>query len=364
MLLGDFGAEVIKIEPPEGDHSRKWGTARYGEADEFSGLYLALNRNKASVVLDLKTAEGQARIHHLLKTADVVIENFRPGVASRLGVGYEHAMSIKPDVIYCSISGFGQNGPLSDRPGFDNLIQAYVGQMALTGEPGRPSVRTAISANDILAAAHAAYGIMLALVHRMKTGEGQYVDTSLYDTGIHLLAHYVADYTGSGRTTEKSGPYFPFLAPYGAFQAADREFYLGCGNDKLFASFCEAIERADLLADPRFASNGSRVEHSDTLYAELGRVFVTRPARHWVDAFLSYEIPSSLLHDVAEVVDDQEQARVRDMIVPVGVGTVCATGIPIKLSRTPGQIRRPPPSLGADTNLVLDDSGFTPEVRR
>lgn len=352
MLLGDFGAEVIKVEPPEGDHSRIWGVTHFGDDDQFSGLFLAVNRNKASVVLDLKTDEGKESVKRLLATADVVVENWKPGVADRLGVGYEQARALKADVIYCSISGFGQTGPMRDRPGFDNLIQAYVGHMSVTGEKGRPSIRSGISANDILTSAHGAYGIMVALVHRMKTGVGQWIDTSLYETGIHLIGHYIADYTGSGNLLDKTGPYFPFLAPYGVFQAQDREFYMGCGTDKMFERFCAAINRPDLLEDPRFATNGARVANSDELYDLLDPIFKSRSAEEWVQLCVDYNIPTTLVNNIGELVQ-QEQAAAREMLVPVGVDDIRTSGIPIKLSHTPGQIRRHPPSLGNDTESIL-----------
>jgi formyl-CoA transferase len=358
MLLGDFGAEVIKIEPPEGDHSRIWGTARFGDGGEFSGLYLSVNRNKSSVVLDLKSAEGQAAIKHLIPTADVIVENYKPGVADRLHIGYQDAVQLRPDIIYCSISGFGQTGPMRERPGFDNLIQAYVGHMSVTGEEGRPSVRIGISANDILTAAHGAYGIVVALLHRRSTGEGQHIDTSLYETGIHLMGHYIADYTGTGNLLGKTGPYFPFLAPYGVFTASDREFYMGCGTDKLFERFCNAIDRRDFLTNPLYETNGVRVANSHQLYAELGPIFKSKTAQEWVDLCIKFSIPTTLLYNIGELVNEQEQAQARNMLVETGVEGIRTAGPPIKMSKTPAEIRRNPPYLGADTERVLRESGF------
>jgi crotonobetainyl-CoA:carnitine CoA-transferase CaiB-like acyl-CoA transferase len=358
MLLADFGAEVIKIEPPEGDHSRIWGTARFGEGGEFSGLFLAVNRNKSSVVVDLKSDEGQAVIRHLIPTADVIVENFKPGVADRLHIGYQDAVELRPDIVYCSISGFGQTGPMRERPGFDNLVQAYVGHLSVTGEEGRPSVRIGISANDVLTAAHGAYGIALALLHRRNTGEGQYIDTSLYEAGITLMGHYIADYTGTGNLLGKTGPYFPFLAPYGVFTASDREFYMGCGTDKLFTRFCNAIDRPDLLSNPLYEKNGVRVTNSDRLYSELDPIFKSKTAQEWVDLCVKHSIPTSLIYNIGELVNDQEQARARDMLVETGVDGILTAGPPIKMDKTPAQIRKNPPYLGADTERVLQESGF------
>lgn len=359
MLLADFGAEVIKVEPPEGDHSRLWGVGRFGDGGEFSALYLSLNRNKASVMLDLKTDSGLAAARHLISTADVVVENYKPGTADRLGIGYADAVALRQDIIYLSISGFGQTGPMRERPGFDNLIQAYVGQMSVTGEEGRPSVRMGISPNDILAAGHGAFGIVVALVHRMQTGEGQYIDTSLYETGIHFMGHYIAEYTGTGRLPGKTGPYFPFLAPYGVFQASDGEFYMGGGNDRLFVRFCDAIDRRDLLSDPRYATNSARVAHKDELYAELGPIFKAKSAQEWVDLCIEYSIPTTLVYSIADLVETQEQALARNMLIETGIEGVLTAGPAIKMSKTPPVIRNNPPYLGADTERVLRESGFT-----
>ena len=260
MLLGDFGAEVTKVEPPGGESSRTWGRGRFGEGG-FSALFLALNRNKVSVTLDLKSDVGRARALELARESDVLVESFRPGVADRLGIGYEAVASLKPDVVYCSISGFGQTGPLRDRPGYDQQLQAYAGHLSITGEPGRPSVRIGPSAIDLLTGAHAAYGIVLALRERDRSGTGQRVETSLYDSSIHLITQFLADYTGSGRLPGKQGGGFAFLAPYGMFQARDREFYMGVGSDRMFEELCGAIGRGDLAADARFARRLLRARH-------------------------------------------------------------------------------------------------------
>lgn len=352
MLLADFGAEVIKVEPPGGEGSRSWGAARFGQDDQFSGLYLALNRNKASVTVDLKSREGKVAIQELLRDVDVVVESFKPGVAGRLGIGYDEVKAVRPDIVYCSISGFGQTGPLRERPGYDQLLQAYVGHLSMTGEPNRPSVRIGPSAIDLLTGAHAAYGVVLALRERDRSGRGQRIDASLYDSSLHLVTHYIADYTGSGRLQDKVGGGFAFLAPYGMFRGSDREFYMGVGNDGMFARLCEAIGRTDLVVDPRFATNGSRVAHRAELDAELAVVFAERAAAEWVELCFELSIPASLVNDISEVVD-QEQAAARDMVVHTGIDGVRTAGVPIKLSDTPAVIHRPPPRLGEDNERVL-----------
>jgi formyl-CoA transferase len=352
MLLADFGAEVIKVEPPEGESSRRWGIARFGAAGDASGLFAALNRNKASVTVDLKSREGAAAIRRLASEADVVIESFKPGVAERLGVGYAELSALRPQIVYCSVSGFGQTGPLREQPGYDQLLQAYAGHMSVTGEPGRPSVRIGPSAIDLLTGAHAAFGIMLALRERDRSGVGQHVETSLYDSSLHLISHYIADYSGSGKLHGKLGGSFAFLAPYGMFEGRDREMYIGVGTDVMFAKLSETLGAPGLASDPRFATNGARVEHRDELNDELAPLFATRDAAHWVEVCLALGIPASLVNDLAEVIA-QEQALAREMIVETGIAGVRSAGIPIKLDRTPGSIRRAPPSLGADNEALL-----------
>jgi crotonobetainyl-CoA:carnitine CoA-transferase CaiB-like acyl-CoA transferase len=360
MLLADFGAEVLKVEPPQGESSRRWGTARFGPGGQFSGLFLALNRNKRSVVLDLKSAAAAAKLADLIRSSDVVVENFKPGVAERLGIGYEQVRAMRPEVVYCSISGFGHNGPLSERPGYDQLLQAYAGHLSITGEPDRPSVRIGPSAIDLLTGAHAAYGILLALRERDASGRGQRVETALYDSSIHLVTHYLADYTGSGRLPGKIGGGFAFLAPYGMFAARDREVYIGVGTDQMFARLCAALGCEHLVQDPRFATNAARVVHRAELSEELAPLLRDRPAAELVELCSELGIPASEVATLADVAE-QEQALAREMIIPTGVEDVRTAGIPLKLDRTPGTIRRPPPELGADTEAVLGERAGTAE---
>jgi len=347
MLLADFGAAVVKVEPPEGESSRRWGVARFGAAGDLTGLFAALNRNKASITVDLKSPAGLSAVRALAAEADVVIESFKPGVAQRLGIGYEQLSAEHPELVYCSVSGFGQTGPLREQPGYDQLLQAYAGHMSVTGEPGRPSVRIGPSAIDLLTGAHAAYGIVLALRDRDRCGRGQLLETSLYDSSLHLITHFIADYTASGRLPGKLGGDFAFLAPYGMFAGSDREFYMGVGTDTMFAKLCDALDAPEVATDARFASNGARLEHRGELAALLEPRFRTREAAHWVELCLELGIPATLVNDLAEVVD-QEQALAREMVVATGIPGVRSAGIPVKLERTPGSIRRPPPALGED----------------
>jgi len=352
MLLADFGAEVVKVEPPGGDGSRSWGSSRFGPGGQFSALYLAFNRNKASIEVDLKSAAGKEAAKDLIARSDVVIEGFRPGVAYRLGIGYEQVAAIRSDIVYCSISGFGQTGPLRERPGYDQLLQAYAGHMSITGEPARPSVRIGPSAIDLLTGAHAAFGILVALRDRDRSGKGQHVETSLYDSSVHLVSHFIADYTGSRSLQPKTGGSFPFLAPYGMYRASDREFFMGVGTDRMFERLCPALGREDLVVDPRFATNDRRVLHRDELDAALAPIFSSDVAGKWVGLCLELDIPTSEVCTIAEIVT-QGQALAREMVVETGVGSVRTAGIPVKLSRTPGAIRRPAPRLGEDDASAL-----------
>jgi crotonobetainyl-CoA:carnitine CoA-transferase CaiB-like acyl-CoA transferase len=351
MLLADFGADVVKVEPPDGESSRRWGSARFGDRGDRSGLFLALNRNKASVTVDLKSEAGAAAVERLVRDADVVMESFKPGVAERLGIGYEQLSALRPDLIYVSVSGFGQTGPLREQPGYDQLLQAFSGHMSITGEPDRPSVRIGPSAIDLITGAHAAFGVVLALRVREQTGAGQHLETSLYDSSLHLISHYIADYTGSGRLPGKIGGSFAFLAPYGMFAARDREIYVGVGTDTMFAKLCYALGAPELAGDPRFATNPERVARRDELDETLAPLFAAGDAASWVETFLRLGIPASLVNDISEVVA-QDQALAREMIVESGVEGVRTAGLPLKLSLTPARIRRPPPSLGADNALL------------
>jgi crotonobetainyl-CoA:carnitine CoA-transferase CaiB-like acyl-CoA transferase len=351
MMLADFGAEVIKVEPPTGERSRAWGTGRYGRNGEFSAIFLAFNRNQSSVVIDLRTEEGRADALRLLGTADVVIENFTPGVADEFGIGYAQAKSVRPDVIYCSISGFGQEGPLRNRQGFDTMMQAYSGHLSITGEPNRPAVRIGPSAIDVLTGSNAAFGIMVALHHRNRTGEGQYLETSLYDNALHLISHVIGDYTGTGELPGRWGPYYPYTAPYGIFKASDRELFIGVSG-QFWQRFCTEIGRGDLPEDPRFRSNRDRLVNRDALYGELVPMIAKRTAAEWVTAFSRSGIPASLVEDLGGVVA-QEQALSREMIIETGVDGVRTVGLPVKLHGSPGAIRRHAPSLGTDTERVL-----------
>jgi len=348
MLLADFGAEVIKIEPPEGDATRRWGKARLGERNDLTPTFVSMNRNKQSVVLDLKDPKGLKEAHGRIAESDVVIESYAPGVAARLGISYKDASIIKPDVIYCSVSGFGQTGPLSSRPGFDMLMQAFAGHMSITGERGRGSVRSGPSAIDLMTGAHGAFAILVALRHRDKTGEGQAIDVSLYDSAVYMICNHLSEFLTSGQLPDKFGSDFPLIAPYGVFKAKDREFYLGVSSDRMWQSWCKEMARPDLAKDLRFIDMGSRVANREVLLAEMTETSKTRTASEWVDAAIALGIPASLVQTMEEVAC-HEHTLARELVIDSGAAGIKTVGIPIKMSKTPGIHRLAPPSLGGET---------------
>ena len=352
MLLGDFGAEVIKVEPPQGDATRQWGSARMGEKGQFTPTYISLNRNKSSIALDLKTAEGKETVQHLITKADIVIESFSPGVAARLGIGYEEISVKRPEIIYCSVSGFGQTGPLFNRPGFDMLLQAFCGHMSITGETGRPSVRSGPSSIDYLTGAHAAFGIMLALRHRERTGRGQWVDACLFDNAIYLVGNHLTDCMATSRIPGKMGSDFALLAPYGVFRAKDREFYIGISSDTMWQKFCQAAGRPDLAMDPRFARNTDRLRNREVMQEELRKLFFQRDAHEWVDIAVKLGIPNSIVRNLAEVGQDEHLAA-RGLLYDSGIDGVKTVGTPFKMSLTPGTPRKRAPGLNEDHDRIL-----------
>ena len=359
MLLADFGADVVKVEPPGGDGSRTWGSSRFGPDGQFSALYLAFNRNKASVELDLKSDAGQATARDLIAASDVVIEGFRPGVADRLGIGYDQVAAIRPDVVYCSISGFGQTGPLRERPGYDQLLQAYAGHMSITGEAERPSVRIGPSAIDLLTGAHAAFGILVALRERDRSGEGQLTrDVALrllppprepLHRRLHRLAGAAAEdrrelpVPGAVRHVRGERPRVLHGRRHGSHVRAP----LPGARTRGPARRPALCHERPACPPPRRARRRARADLPHTRSPD------------WVGLCLELDIPTSEVCTVAEVAT-QAQALAREMVVETGVGSVRTAGIPVKLSRTPGTIRRPAPTLGEDDASVVSRRGLEP----
>ena len=358
MLLADYGADVIKVEPPEGESARRWGGNRYGDRGQYSGLYLSINRNKRSIAIDLKTPEGIDVVRKLVARCDVLLENYRPGVMKRLGLDYDTLSAGNPGLVYCSISGFGQTGPESHRPGYDQLLQAYTGVLSITGEEGRPAVRVGPPAIDTMTGAHAVIAILAALRERDRSGLGQYIDASLYETALHMNTQYICDYTVSGVVPRRSGPYIQFVAPYGNFQTSDREVFMGIGTQKMWEQFCQEVGRQDLTTLPQFATIPMRARNQAELYEIVLPIIKSRTAAHWAEVCERLGIPYSVINDLGDVVK-QEQARAREALVEIeGMKGILAAAPPVKLSRTPATVRRPPPDVSANADEILRELGF------
>jgi crotonobetainyl-CoA:carnitine CoA-transferase CaiB-like acyl-CoA transferase len=358
MLLGDMGADVMKVEPPgTGDQTRRAMGFRLKGAD--SGGFLALNRNKRSIEIDLKSEAGREAFYELVRGADVLVENNRPGVAARLKIDYATLKEINPRLVYASISGFGQTGPWSSRPGFDLIAQAMTGIMSVTGHPGMPPAKSSVPVGDLGAGLFAAYAVLSAVQGRDRSGQGQYVDVSLFESALSLSIWEVAEFWGTQKVPTPIGSANRMSAPYQAFRASDRHFVFGAANQKLWTALCGVLQRADLLEDPRFATNTDRLRHRDALVAELEPTLATRTADAWIETLLAAGVPAApiLSYDEA-LVSEQAQARnmVMEMEHPVE-GTIRQLGFPVKLHGTPQQLRRPPPLLGQHTEEIMREAG-------
>jgi crotonobetainyl-CoA:carnitine CoA-transferase CaiB-like acyl-CoA transferase len=362
MMLGDLGAEVIKVERPTyGDESRAWGPPFVGDPQPpypgESCYFIAVNRNKRSLSLNLKEEDGQKILHALVKKSDVLVENFRTGVLELMELGYDDLKVINPKLIYCSISGYGRTGPYAERPGYDVIIQAEGGLMGITGPVEGPPSRVGIPIVDITAGMFASTAILAALRHRDLTGEGQLVDVSLLDTQVALLTNVASNHLIGGMGHQRLGNDHPNLAPYGVFRAKDRWFTLGVANQGQWNKFCVIIERPGLENDPRFTTNADRIENRTELAGVLTQVFGERSAQEWLDALQDAGLPCGPINDIPDVFT-HPQVGDRKLIIEVEhptAGQVKVTGFPYKLSATPAEVRLPPPLLGQHTEEILTD---------
>jgi formyl-CoA transferase/CoA:oxalate CoA-transferase len=359
MTLADLGADVIKVEQPgHGDDTRQWGPPFQGEEAAY---YLSVNRNKRSLAVDLKSAEGLAAVRRLARRADVVVENFRPGTAARLGLGYEELAAENPGLVYASISGYGQTGPEANRAGYDAIAQARSGIMSVTGETDGPPVRFGVSGSDLIAGTWAVIGILAALHERDRTGRGQWVDISLLDGSVSWLTYVASGYFASGETPKRYGSAHPTIAPYQAFPTRDGWIMVAVGNDGLWRRFAEAVGRPDLAEDPRFRANPLRVAHRNELIPLLEEVLRTRPTADWLAALDAAGVPVGPIQTVAEAVRDP-QVLARGMVTEVEhptAGRLRTLGCPVRLSRTPAAVRTAPPLLGQHSDEVLAGLGYS-----
>jgi len=360
QLLGDFGADVTKIEPVRtGDQARY--AMGFRMRGEDTAAFLAVNRNKKSVTLNLKEEEGRRILLELARRADVLVENFRPGVTAKLGVDYSALDEVNSGLIYASISGFGQTGPYASRPGFDLIAQGMSGVMSVTGEPGGAPVKSGIPIGDLSAGLFCAFAILAAYIARGETGRGQYIDTSLFEGALALSIWESAELWATGRVPEPFGSAHRLTAPYQALKTRDGYLTVGGNNQRFWIGLCQVIGRKDLIEDARFATNQDRMVNLDALVTELESALAERTTDEWVQALLSEGVPAGPIYDYGEVFEDTH-THARQMMVemehPVE-GIVRGLGIPIKLSETPGRIRRPAPLLGEHTRQTLMELGYS-----
>jgi len=353
LLLAQYGARVYKLEPPEGgDIGRSWGPPFQGGESSY---FLALNPNKLGVSIDLKHPEGRDLCLRLMEKVDVVIENFRPGSLERLGLGYDAARRRNPRVIYCSISGYGQNGPSRDLPAMDLILQASSGLISVTGAPDGPVARCGHSVADVTAGMSAAFAILAAVHARERTGEGQFLDVSMLDSMVSAMSSNFANYLGSGELPAPMGTAFKQIVPYRTFPTADRDIAVAVASDKLWAAFCRAIGQPELGKDPRYATNPLRVQNRGELEPMLLDLFRRRPCREWQERLDEAGVPCTPVRTLEEVcADPQSEARELFPTLPhPTAGPSRVTGTPVKMSGTPGRTRYPAPLLGQHTRAVL-----------
>lgn len=363
MLLGDYGADVIKVEEPgSGDGTRSWGPPWAGDQ---SAYYLAANRNKRSMTVNLKSAAGIAIIQRLAAISDVLIENFKPGTAARLGLGYDALAAVNERLVYCSLTGYGQTGPYRDRPGYDFVIQAQGGIMSITGPAAGEPHKVGVAIADITTGLFAATAILAALHERQQSGKGQAIDVALLDAQVAWLANVGQNYLATGAAPRRYGNAHPSIVPYETFPVADGAIAVAIGTDEQYRKFCQAIERPDLYADERFSANAARVAHRADLIPQLQAIFRTRPAGAWIDLLLGIGVPAGPINDVAAALDDphvQARGMVQEVQHPTA-GAIKLLGPVAKFSRTPAAIRLPPPLLGQDTAALLQELlGYTPDA--
>ena len=364
MNLADMGADVIKLEPPgEGEPTRQLGSAH---KRGHSATFMTMNRGKRGLAVDLKQPEGVEIVKRLTKTADVFVQNYRPGVAERLGLGWDALSRVNPRLVYCAVSGFGGTGPYAPRGGYDLIAQGMSGIMSVTGDEDGAPANSGVPVSDLSAGLFSAYGILCALEHRDRTGEGQLVDTSLLEAAMALTIWESAEYWVTGEAPRALGSAHRLSAPYQALRAADGYFTVGANNDRLFEGLCRAIGRSDLAADTRFAAGKTRQENRKTLIAELERTTATEGRAFWLERLDKEGVPAGPINNYAEALADPHtlaRKMVVDLVHP-GAGPIKALGVPVKLSETPGAVDRAAPLLGQHTEEILVELGSSETERR
>lgn len=361
LVLADMGADVIKVEKPNGgDDNRRMAPPFI---KDWSAGFLAVNRNKRSLALDLRSEAGRSVFRRMVEGADVVVENFRPGVMERLGLGYHELASIKPSLVYCTISGFGSTGPARNRGGFDLVAQGVSGLMSITGHPDSPPAKVGVPITDLTAGLYAANGIMAAYIHALKTGQGQMVDTSLMEAGVAYTVWESSVYFAEGEIPGPLGSAHRVSAPYQALRTRDGYLNLGAATQPTWEQLCRAIGCEDLMDDDRFRNPGDRKAREEELAALLEETFATQDTSHWLQLLDEAGVVAGPIYNMEQVYHDP-QVLAREMLVDTHdpeLGTIHNIGVPVKLSATPGSIRRRAPALGEHSAEVLLERGFTQE---
>lgn len=358
MLLGDMGADIVKVEQPEkGDESRRFTPPSW---DGQSTYFLASNRNKRSITLNLKTEEGKNIVLELAREADVVIENFRTGTMEKLGLGYETLKEVNSRIVYCTISGFGRTGPDRNKAGYDLLLQGYGGLMSITGEPDRPPAKAGMSIADLSTGLFAAYGILSAIIAREKTGEGQVVDASILDGQVTLLNYIATAYFATGNVPGRMGSAHPSIVPYQVFETQDKDIIIAVANDGLWEKCCEALGWEDLRSEPSLETNDKRAERREWLVETMNERLRSSSSEEILTHLEKAGVPAGPVHTVDQVLN-LPQVKERESILEVEHSTIQdlrMPGFPVKLSGTPAEVRLPPPLLGEHTSEVLKELGY------
>jgi crotonobetainyl-CoA:carnitine CoA-transferase CaiB-like acyl-CoA transferase len=354
QMLADHGADVIKIEPPQGDETRTWGPPFQGDAASY---FIGVNRNKRGVALDLTRTAGREAVLRLLEGADVLVENFKTGTLERWDMGYETVLKRRfPRLIHCRVSGFGADGPLGGYPGYDAVVQAMAGLMSLNGEPEGEPVRVGVPVVDLATGMNATIAILLALQERQRSGRGQFVEVTLYDSAVALLHPYSANWFLSGKPPARTGNQHPNVSPYDQYRTKTKRIFVAVGNDRQFQRFCAEIGRPELVNDPRFRSNADRVTNRAALREELEAGLASIDGEQLATTLLGKGVPCGPVLDVPDVLDHPHTHH-RGMVVERGAYR--GTGNPVKLSRTPASLRTTPPAFGSATREVLAEAGYS-----
>lgn len=365
QILADLGAEVVKVERPgAGDDTRSWGPPFIAGADGTQGdaaYYLAANRNKKSLAIDIADPRGAALVRRLAESADVVVENFKAGGLARYGLDYAGLAAVKPDIVYCSITGFGQDGPNAERPGYDFVIQAMAGLMSLTGAAGGQPTKAGVAIADITTGLYATIAILAAIRHRDATGEGQHIDMALFDTTLGWMANQAMNYLVSGKVPQPMGNAHPNIVPYQDFPTATRRIAVAVGNNGQFRAFAKALGRPEWGTDERYASSSARVANRDALVGEIEAELLREPAEHWLAALDAVGVPAGPVNDLAQAFAE-EQTKARGLVIEQAhplAGTVRTMAQPMRFSKTPPDYANAPPELGADSTDVLRAAGVS-----